>query len=286
MNPIVAIFAQGAMGAGLAKVLTGHGVTVLTSLDGRSAASAARARDAGMKAVSFQELATADIVLSVLPPAEALPFARRFAATAGAGGCKPLYVDCNAVSPDSVRQIEAVLIAAACGFADIGIIGLPPREGAKAPRLYAAGPGAPRLAALRAGGLDIRLLEGPAGTAAALKMAYGGITKGLAAVASAMILGASRAHVAGHLFDELADSEAQMLASLQRRIPDMLPKAYRWVAEMREISAFCAADPGAAAIYAGAADFYARIAADVEGPRDSAGQLERFFERAPAPRSD
>ncbi|HEX3845885.1 MAG TPA: DUF1932 domain-containing protein [Steroidobacteraceae bacterium] len=277
MNPIVAIFAQGAMGAGLAKVLTSHGVTVLTSLEGRSAASAARARDAGMQAVRFEDLASADLVLAVLPPAEALPFARRFAAAAGAAARKPLYVDCNAISPDSVRRIETVLIEAGCAFADIGIIGLPPREGSPAPRLYAAGPGAGRLDTLRDHGLEVRRLEGPAGTASALKMAYGGITKGVAAVASAMILGASRAHVAGHLAKELADSEGPLLASLTKRIPDMLPKAYRWVAEMREISEFCAADPAAAAIYAGAADFYARIAADVAGPRDSAEQLERFF---------
>ena len=46
---VVAIIAQGAMGAGMAHRLTSHGATVLTSLAGRSPASARRAAAAGMR---------------------------------------------------------------------------------------------------------------------------------------------------------------------------------------------------------------------------------------------
>ena len=68
---VIAIIAQGAMGAGLGRRLAQRGATVLTSLAGRSAASARRAAEAGMRGATPAELAGADVFLSVLPPSEA-----------------------------------------------------------------------------------------------------------------------------------------------------------------------------------------------------------------------
>ena len=79
MTTVVAIIAPGAMGAAVGKRLADHGVRVLTSLAGRSSASAARAAAAGMIAASDAEIAAADFVLSILPPGEALALAQHFA---------------------------------------------------------------------------------------------------------------------------------------------------------------------------------------------------------------
>ena len=57
MNPTIAIVAQGAMGAGVGGRLVERGLRVITSLAGRSEASAARAKAAGMVAVSDEECA-------------------------------------------------------------------------------------------------------------------------------------------------------------------------------------------------------------------------------------
>jgi hypothetical protein len=43
----------------------------------------------------------------------------------------------------------------------------------------------------------------------------------------------------------------------------MYPKAYRWVAEMREIAAYTAPDEASEQIYEGAAQFYERVAREV-----------------------
>ena len=59
MTPTVAIIAPGNMGSAVGRRLTEHKVKVLTSLTGRSAASAARARTAGMQAASDRELTEA-----------------------------------------------------------------------------------------------------------------------------------------------------------------------------------------------------------------------------------
>ena len=108
-TPTIAVIAQGSMGAGVAKRLTDNGVRVLTSLAGRSEASAARAKDAGMIDASDAEIAAADVILSIVPPGDALPLAQRLAPALTAVDPKPLYADCNAVSPDTVKQIAAAI---------------------------------------------------------------------------------------------------------------------------------------------------------------------------------
>ena len=109
MNPTVAVVAQGAMGAGVGARLVERGLRVVTSLAGRSEDSAKRAKAAGMVAVSDQELARADYFLSILPPSDALALAEKMAALIGPSNHKPIYVDCNAVSPPTKIEIGHVI---------------------------------------------------------------------------------------------------------------------------------------------------------------------------------
>jgi hypothetical protein len=95
-----------------------------------------------------------------------------------------------------------------------------------------------------------------------------------------MLLAASRAGVGIPLAAELAQSEPQLLASLSRRIPDMLPKAYRWVAEMEQISGFAAEDPPAAQLYRAAAQFYERMASDVSSGGAETAAFDEFFRKS------
>ena len=218
MTLVVAVVAPGNMGAAVGKLLTAHAVEVLTTLEGRSSASAARAASAGMRAVSSGELVRAQILLSIVPPASALPLAELMAPVLSAAAQKPLFVDCNAVSPVTARRIAAVIESTGTSFVDAGIIGPPPRKGAAQPALYASGPHAGQLAVLTQHGLDIRILDGPVGAASALKMSFAGINKGIIAVATAMTLAASRAGAAQALRDALAEREPALLASLGHEV--------------------------------------------------------------------
>jgi hypothetical protein len=47
---------------------------------------------------------------------------------------------------------------------------------------------------------------------------------------------------------------------MDRAVPDMRPKAYRWVAEMQQIAEFVGNPDEGATIYEGAALLYQRIA--------------------------
>ncbi|WP_026873615.1 NAD(P)-dependent oxidoreductase [Inquilinus limosus] len=277
MNPTIAVIAPGAMGSGVARRLTEHGAVVPTLLDGRSAATIARARAAGMTAADEATITAADIILSILPPGEAVALAERLAPALCAASRKPVYVDCNAVNVETVQAIAAIIAPTGSAFVDGGIIGGPPVPGDAGPVLYLAGPETSRLGMLGELGLRIRMLDGPVGAASALKMCYAGINKGLTGLAAAMILAADRAGAGPALHAELADSQPQLLAKFERSVPDMYAKAYRWVAEMREIADFLGPDDPARLIYEGMAGLYERLAADVAGEKRDIAALDRFL---------
>ncbi|MEP7244167.1 MAG: DUF1932 domain-containing protein [Gammaproteobacteria bacterium] len=278
MKPVVAIVAAGSMGAAVGRRLVEHGVKVLTLLAGRSARSEARATAAGMVGVSVEALVDADLLLSIVPPANALSFAEQTAFALKSAKKKTVFVDCNAVSPATVRHIQAVIAATGAPFVDGGIIGFPPVPGVPdGPRLYVSGEHTAKVAELAQYGLDVRLLEGPIGAASALKMAYAGITKGQVAVVTAMILAAERAGSAAALRGELAASEPQLFATMTKRVPGMFPKAYRWVAEMQEIAEFAREDAAAHAIWTGISSLYERLAEEKGDEPDDIAVLARFF---------
>ena len=283
-NPTVAVIAAGAMGAAVGARLTQNGVTVLTSLAGRSHASAERARAAGMMPVTDGEVVQADFVLSIVPPGEALPLAQRLASALQATNPKPVYVDCNAVSPETVERIATVVTDTGCPFVDGGIIGGPPRAGYDGPKIYASGSAARRAETLGQFGLIIRPIEGPIGAASALKMSYGGLTKGLTALGSALVLAASRVGVAETLHRELAASQPALLAYLTRSVPEMFPKAYRFVAEMEEVASFVGGE-AEHAMYEGIAELYERLAADMTGAQAEIGPLAEFFGKNAPPKA-
>jgi 3-hydroxyisobutyrate dehydrogenase-like beta-hydroxyacid dehydrogenase len=283
MTPRIAIVAPGEMGSGIGRRLVQSGLTVLTSLAGRSGQSATRAARAGLVDADDDALAACDVILSIVPPKDALALAQRLQPALHRAVGKPVYVDCNAVSPVSVAEIAAIVSATGTGFVDAGIIGPPPSDNPRAATtIYASGPAAPAFAKLNAFGLSIRLLDAPIGAASALKMAYAGLTKGFTALGAAMMLAASEAQVADALRRELSESQPHFLAFLERTVPGMFPKAYRWIAEMEEIAAFVESVPGGEGIYRGTADLYRHIAARVAAGNDedpALSALREFCER-------
>ncbi|AMN38537.1 NAD(P)-dependent oxidoreductase [Rhodoplanes sp. Z2-YC6860] len=277
MNPTVAVIAQGAMGAGIGGRLVERGLKVVTSLAGRSEGSAKRAAAAGMVAVSDAECAKADVFLSILPPSDALPLAEKMAAMISASNHKPIYVDCNAVSPPTKVQVGEIITRAGSPFVDVGIIGLPPKPGSNGPVLIVSGPDSAKLVPLGDFGLNLRVVEGPVGAASAVKMSYAGITKGITALGSMMMLASMRGGVGEELRAQLERSHPYFMQNFTRAVPEMFDKAYRFVGEMEEIADFVGEDPQAKQMYLAFADFYRRMAADVEGENQETDALRTFL---------
>ncbi len=175
----IAVIAAGAMGSAVARKLVQSGtVRVLTNLEGRSEATCQRAIAAGMVDASYSSIAKeARLVLSILPPRDAVSFAQKFALVARSVGASLLFADCNAVNPTTVKRISEIFHGSGMGFVDAGIIGGPPKDGYD-PVFYASADDAERLHefhSLSKCGLKISLLEGEGvgvGDASALKMSY------------------------------------------------------------------------------------------------------------------
>lgn len=279
MADTIGVIAMGEMGSATARRLCERGATVITQLTGRSAASAARAEKAGAVPVSTDEefVRRSDVILSIVPPGDAVALAERLAPAIRRAGRRIIYVDCNAVSPQTAERIGDVLQDTGCVYVDAGIIGPPPSATART-IFYASGPGAKDFARLGDYGLTIRVMDGPNGAASAMKLSYAGITKGCTAIGSAMILGSTRGGTADALLQELSESQPMLLNWMRGFVSRMPQKSYRWVAEMEEIAQFQGDDPAARDIYLGIARFYEQIAAAVADskPGDAVAQLNEF----------
>lgn len=274
----VAVLGLGAMGSAVAARLVAAGVDVLTVLDGRSEASRQRGIAAGIRAGAWADLAGVDIVLSIVPPAQAISVATAVAAIPASRPGR-IFADCNAISPQTMTSVASFFAGTTDQVVDASIIGGPPTD-RRNPAIYVSGPGASALLRLTNHGLDLRIIKGPIGAASALKLSYAGITKGLTALGAAMMLAATRSGAAVDLVAELQASQPQLLAWLAGTVPDMLPKAYRFDGEMMEIAEFTGDIASGAGIYEGMAQLYRALARDGRADGEATEQLLSFVAMA------
>lgn len=253
----VAILMPGDMGHGVGQALIGAGHEVLTALDGRSERTRGLAQSAGLRDAGSVDDAVrrAEIVLSILPPDRALAQARAAAEAMRRTGARPVYVDCNAVSPMTARKVAAEIAGVDAPFIDCGIIGLNP---VKAPgtRFYVSGPDCGPMLALGSDAIRVRAVGAEIGRASALKMVYAALTKGTSALQTALLLAALRLDVLDELLAEFEASQAGPLKAMRGRLPFLPADAARWAPEMDEIAETFAAvgvpdefHRGAAAVY-------------------------------------
>ena len=121
------------MGSAIARRVAQNGARVLTSLKERSQATVDRAHQAGMISASDEEIAAhAELVLSVVPPGEALALAERLQPVFARQSRGPIFMDCNAVNPTTLDRIRAA-IGQDEHFLDTCIIGSPPKLGGPSP---------------------------------------------------------------------------------------------------------------------------------------------------------
>jgi 3-hydroxyisobutyrate dehydrogenase-like beta-hydroxyacid dehydrogenase len=228
---IVGVMHPGEMGSAVGAALSASGHRVVWASEGRSAQTARRAAAAGMDDVGEVAglLAQSEVVLSICPPHAALEVAE------AAGGFAGVYVDANAISPQTARAIALPRLV------DGGIIGPPPTKPGTT-RLYLSGDGAPAVASLFAGSpLDAIVLDGEVGAASALKMVYAAWTKGTAALLVALREVARANGVDDALLAEWERSQPSLPDRSARAAASTTGKAWRWEGEMREIAATFAA---------------------------------------------
>ena len=250
----------GAMGAQLASTCSGDRRWVPS---GRSAATHQRAELAGLRACSsLEELAeTCGTIVSVCPPAEAVAVADAVAVT----GFDGLYLDANAIAPETARQVGERFER----FVDGGIIGPPPVQ-AGTTRLYLSGAEATTMGSMWDGGpLEVRIVDGGAGAASAVKLCFAAWTKGTSALLLAIRALADVEGVTDALVAEWATSMPDLNDRSELTAPAVGPKAWRFVGEMEQIAAAFSAHDLPGGFHEGAAEVYRH--------------LERFKDDDPGP---
>jgi hypothetical protein len=242
---------------------------VIWAAAGRSITTSKRAEIADL--VSVPDLAQvarrADLIVSVCPPDAALDVAGQVAAALADRPDPPLYLDANAVAPQTVRAIGELI--GVDRVIDGSIIGPPPWEPGHTV-LWLSGAAAPDVAELfERSPFAARVLGPELGAASALKACFALQSKALPTIWLAMAAAAEGYGVRAELRAELARSGADetLLDGPGARAAS---NAWRWAGEMDEAAAALRAVGVPDGFSAAAAEMYRRLAG--EHPVDRSNQ--------------
>ena len=234
----IAIISPGDMGSGIGKVLVQEGYQVLTCLEGRSTLTKELAQKAGFQDTTNLAtlLSQADCLISIVPPESALSVAQGIAGQIQSANPGLLYVDCNAIAPQTTIKIGKILDGAGGRYVDGGIIGSPPeRRGLT--RVYLSGPDTSELLELHGQNIDFRNLGDEIGAASALKMCYASQTKGTTALwLHTLIITTQSLGVLDTLRKEWTSGHPALWGRMEDNIPTVPHRAGRWIGEMKEIA--------------------------------------------------
>lgn len=231
----------GEMGAGVARQVLSNGVEVHYASEGRSQASRARAREVGLvEHVSVKDLVnTCGMIVSLCPPAAASATAELVMRH----GFDGIFVDANAISPDQVRRIAALVEAHGARFIDGAIIGQPPSPAVTSWLHLSGDPAADVSDIFATPALRVVVHPSGVGAASALKMCYAAWGKGAKGLLIA-VRALARAHGVDDALleqwdegsDALLPSARQVSAESEIAAGQISKKGWRWVGEMEEIA--------------------------------------------------
>ncbi|WP_433283928.1 DUF1932 domain-containing protein [Pseudonocardia sp. CA-142604] len=266
-RPVIGVLHPGAMGAALGAALKPVAGAVIWAAAGRSNATSKRAELADLIGVPDVAAlaARSHVIVSICPPHAAVDVAEQVAAALADRPDRPIYVDANAVSPDTVRRIGTVLGAE--NVVDGAVIG-PPAWEAGHTVLLLSGAHAATVAELFAGSpFEARVLGPDLGSASALKACYAMQSKAMPAVWLAVAAAARGYGVQDALGELLARDGVDLAGVLDKLSAQAGPKAWRWVGEMEEAADTVAGVGVPDGFSRAAAEMYRRMAQD--HPADS-----------------
>ena len=258
---VIGIVSPGAMGSAVGTAYLGAGRRVVTTVSGRSERTNGLARAAGLELLSSLDdvVASADLVLSIAPPDQALGIAAGIAGAAQRTGARPLVSDWNAIAPATAREVARVLEAAGLEIVDGSISGGPPRADYRT-RVYLSGARAAELADAGPAWLDLRVVGADVGLASAVKMSTASVYKGHTALLAHALATAHANGVLAEVLDDLHDSFPRQIDRAARLLAVSTTKAGRYVGEMHEIAATQASAGLTPALFEAMAEVYSRLA--------------------------
>ena len=230
----VGIVHPGAMGSALGRALrvANACARVIFASHGRSPDTIARAQADGIEDVGTLEqvVQQSNVILSVCPPANALEVAQQCRSFTG------LYVDANAISPQTAQAVAAVF-SNQNNVVDASIHGYPPQVAGKT-RLLLSGARAHEISELFNGTIvGTRIIGESIGQASALKMCISANYKAHAALLFNIRALAQHHGIDQQLLDEWAHANPKVAELCEHHAGIMPRKAWRFLGEMDEMAA-------------------------------------------------
>lgn len=268
----IGIMSPGIMGQAFARQFQQQGLRVYTVLAGRSARTRELAADAGITDAGTLENLTqcCDVILSIMNPGNALAFADELTDALKVTKRTPLFVDCNAIAPDTMRTIEHKITTAGGRCVDGGIMGPPPTATVPS-RWFVSGPDAQWLEPLATPQLSVHVMSERIGDASALKICDAVMAKGVTAMLLQMLVVAQRLGIADALAAQCEGPRRYFYDWILRTLPIMPPKSGRWVPEIEQIAQTFEAAGICGDMMRATIDVYAQVAQTtlgLEAPED------------------
>ncbi len=266
MEGAIGFLHPGSMGSAVGAACSGDR---LWASEGRSTETARRAGEAGLVDCTtvLGMVDRASVIVSICPPDQALNMAAEVADLGFSG----LYVDANAIAPETTQSIGALFD----NFLDGGIVGPPPHD-AGTSRLYLSGDGEAAQAVAQRwhnSSLDVHVMAGGVGAASALKMCFAAWGKHNHALLLAINAVARSFGVTDDLHDEWAISRPDHQERSESAVKTASDRAWRWHGEMYEIAATFAAAGLPADFHHGAAEIYQKMAKFKDQPTPSLNEV-------------
>ncbi len=232
----VGIVSPGAMGSAVGRVLSAGSARVVATLEHRSTRTAQLAEAIELLPSIDAVVEASHIVLSIVPPGEALAVAGAVADAAGRTGARPTVADLNAIAPSTMGAVAGRLESVGLSAVDGSISGPPPRR-AGVTIVYLSGVRAAEIASLPAPGLELRVVGDRIGMASAIKMSTGSFYKGETALLAQALRAARANGVLEPVLDDIRRNYPEAVDDAPRMLQSIAAKSGRYVAEMREIAA-------------------------------------------------
>ena len=280
----IGLMSPGDMGHSVAGVLVEKGHRVVTVLAGRSELTKNRAARSDMEDVADLEalVRESDFIFSIMPPEKAEGFAVEVAAAMKASGETAIFVDCNAISPDTTLSIADIIKDAGAKMLNVGIIGPPPGRG-PITKLFASGEDVDQLNFVDGDGMKFMAMGNDLTKASAIKMCYAALTKGMMTLHTGVLVTAELLGISDEIQNEIAESQKFHWEGMNKRVSMYACDAGRWAGEMDQISATFDSAGVTPNLHKGAADVFRMLDAsplsvETRETHDKSRTLQRSIE--------
>ena len=232
----VGVLFPGEMGSVLGGLLRARGIHVVTTLQGRSMRTAELCHAAELTELSSlrEVVSCADVIISTVPPADAVRIAQQVRAEFPVARQPVIYVDANSVSPVTMMHLGEVLRLPDFILVDASIHGLASRI-TQHGTMYLSGSEAAEVAAIVGSPPRTVVVGQDVGQASLLKMLLGGTSKGLVALLLELSDLAHREGMLEEFWAEFGRFYPGVMEPFQRLLPTYSEHIGRRIQEIGEL---------------------------------------------------